>query len=123
MTIISDKIVKAKKQHKCYFCTGIIEAGEKYKHQVNKQDDLFVFKTHINCNELAEKLKWYEDCWEGLSDDSFQESVRNEYHTVKGIPYNASFRKGDKDYVPFKDQLQFIINHHLIEKNNEKVVR
>lgn len=37
--IISDKQVKARKQHKCCFCYGVIEVGEIHNHQVNKIDE------------------------------------------------------------------------------------
>ena len=114
MEIITDKKVKARKEHKCFFCKGIIEAGETYNYQVNKIDDICTIRTHSNCQELAEKLKLFEDCDnEGLSEDSFHDAVGYEYDMLNNIPRNVYFRKGDIGFVPFKDKLQFVINHYL----------
>jgi hypothetical protein len=70
----------ARKEHQCYFCGGIINKGEKYSRQsVENDGSVDDITTHINCNNLAEKLKMYEgfygDYDEGLSSDGFAECI------------------------------------------------
>lgn len=49
-----DKIIKARKQHRCDLCGEIIEAGSDYLLQTLVDGEFCHFKTHKECSEYAE---------------------------------------------------------------------
>ena len=90
-TVIEDRLRKARKEHFCSFCGGKIFRGEQYRDQFNVYDgDAYHWKAHLSCQELANALKMYEDCWydEGLTADNFHEYV-SEYLHSREIPYGS----------------------------------
>lgn len=74
-TIQEPKIVKANKQHKCSFCGGKIVVGERYHVGVLKNDDLYRWKSHLTCDELAVKMNMYDGWGDGVTAEDFQEHV------------------------------------------------
>lgn len=118
-TISYQKEVKANKEHRCNFCCEKIRQGEIYVTSTHKQDGtVYDWKTHKHCYEIADRLKMYEDCDEGLTDEGFQESIHSEYFDLM----LALFEKDDlKKYpdviqqlrnVRFKDKLSYVIRHY-----------
>lgn len=74
MITLKTKIVKARKNHTCNLCGGIIDKEEKYNCQTNVHDGrIYDFKTHVHCSELASEYNMYDDCDEGLTEDDFIE--------------------------------------------------
>lgn len=72
--------VKANKEHRCDFCSEKIAQGETYLKSTHKNDgDVYDWKTHKYCGELATKLKMYDNADEGVTQDFFMESVEVEY--------------------------------------------
>lgn len=71
---------KANKDHKCNYCGGVIKKGEIYEHSVNKIDDIYVWKNHISCSKLVERLEMDGD--EGVTKDDFYEYVSNKYAEI-----------------------------------------
>jgi hypothetical protein len=64
--VLTDKIVKARKDHKCVECRKTINKGEMYRYEVIKNDDLNVFKTCADCNSVREHLVcffYYGEIW------------------------------------------------------------
>ena len=78
---VSHKVVKARKEHRCSFCNGIIEKGERYESSFNiTEGNPHTWKAHISCQKLAEKRNWFHRSDQGyLSDDAFIEFVWNDY--------------------------------------------
>ena len=57
----SSRIVKAKKEHKCFHCNGIIKIGEKYHYAAALYcGDFSTVKSHISCSELLNLALEYE---------------------------------------------------------------
>lgn len=55
--LLSDRIVKAKKQHVCDHCGGAIEAGERYRSIAQIwEGDFGVFRAHCDCERAARHL-------------------------------------------------------------------
>jgi hypothetical protein len=106
-TISEEKKVKAAKEHKCNYCGLKIEKGEMYLTATYKESgNVYVWKSHIECSELAYKLEWFGDNNEGLSAEHFQEGVRVEYERV--CPKNVR----DMEIASFGGKLKYVINHY-----------
>lgn len=113
METIASRKQKAIKDHKCDWCNLPIKKGEVYNYSVYKADnDLYVWKNHISCAEIAEKLKMFEDVWDkGLTGEDFQECIENEYSKLMMIT------DGDDDESPpFEYKLNFVKNKFLEPK-------
>lgn len=47
---------RARKEHRCDLCCGVIEKGERYVHIVSSEDGyIFDKKYHVGCNDLVER--------------------------------------------------------------------
>lgn len=103
MITLDRKIRVAKKEHECDLCGFKIGVGEKYDWQKNVFDgDLYEFKMHLSCLELAQKLNMFEGRDDGLTGDDFAEFVEQEYPaSVSGIK--------------FREVLDFVKNKHNIK--------
>lgn len=82
---------KAIKEHNCSFCGEKIIKGDFYEKSTHKNDgDVYDWKSHKYCSELATRLKMYDDAEDGLTQDSFMEIV--DYHhddlLLKQLPKN-----------------------------------
>lgn len=118
-TISYQKEVKANKEHRCNFCCEKIRQGEIYVTSTHKQDGtVYDWKTHKHCSEIADRLKMYEDCDEGLTDEGFQESIHSEYFDLMLSLFEKDDLKKYPDVVQqlrnvrFKDKLSYVIRHY-----------
>jgi hypothetical protein len=85
METLDSKIRTAKKEHKCDFCGGIINAGEKYDWQKIVSDgELYEWKAHCSCSAIASELDMYERCDNELNANAFQECIDEEYYLGNG---------------------------------------
>jgi hypothetical protein len=77
MEIIKNEIRKAKKDHRCDFCTGTIKKGENYEYQFNKADgDTYEWKSHVKCAKLANYFNMYDELYgDGLGTDEFCDNI------------------------------------------------
>lgn len=99
------KKTKAIKDHVCGFCSFAIERGSIYFNGVYKYDGIYSFKTHIHCEDLAQKLGMYDDCEEGLTGETFREYINDECRKVSPINY---------DKFTFKDRLSMVRMYHNV---------
>ena len=63
---------KAKKQYKCDYCGETIEKGETYDYYKGKYDgSLYVWRSHLACQRVADAIWDYADPDEGMDADLF----------------------------------------------------
>lgn len=117
-TIAYAREYKAIKEHSCDLCGMRISVGEKYMKSTHKFDgDVYDFKTHMYCDKLANQLKMYDDCDEGLTQAIFEEIVYNTYIDlmIKQFPENEINKYSDVIQqlrnVKWKDKLHYVIKH------------
>lgn len=107
MVILSTEIRKARKNHKCNFCGCVIEKGTEY-HATGIVGDghVYTWKSHFRCDELCNKLKMYDHCDEGVTENDFAEYVNDEYFTIiEGLE--------DQPKRSFQERLEIVFNKHL----------
>ena len=127
---ISQKIVKARKEHKCSWCHGIIEAGEEYENYTFKSPDhgIYVRKNHKRCRELADGLDMWMHGWDGLGDDEFAECIQeylqenNWFRDDVDMSVEGSLYKDEKfeDWLDGQDWGSETLKAYEIFKNKEK---
>ncbi len=117
-TISSQKETKAIKIHRCDFCGEKIEVGQGYLKSTHKYDgEVYDWKTHKQCSDLADKLNMYEDADEGVTGDMFQETVSN-FHDdilIEQLPKDEGRKYSDiiqqLRHVRWRDKLFFVMRH------------
>lgn len=77
MECISQKTVKSRKEHKCFWCGQVIPSGTAYERTAIKDGIFFyVCKVHLHCRDITNDLDMFDDFGdEGLSQDGFQASI------------------------------------------------
>lgn len=79
MTVLRDKLVKARKRHKCFVCGLSIWPGETYRHSGNVYDgSAYTIKEHPECARTGAR---YHDsfCEDGYTGESTEEGLRGAY--------------------------------------------
>jgi len=107
--VLKTSTPKARKTHKCMFCGGNIEIGEKYKRDTCVFDGvLYDWVTHNECAKVASELEMYDDCDDGVDEDAFRENI-NEY--VYQNHYDEELGDIAKDWqLPYHDLVKKILN-------------
>lgn len=122
--LIIRKVLKARKMNRCDFCTLPISPGEMYNRDfLRDEDGVGTWKSHINCNALANKLDWFKDRVDGLDSDGFEASVDEYFFDVKhsNIPVKWNYVKPSRVFEikywepSFHYKLQYLINKYLTE--------
>lgn len=110
---------KAVKEHNCSFCGEIIAKGTVYEKSTHKNNgDVYDWKSHKHCSDLASRLKMYDDAEDGLTQDCFMEIVDNHHDDLllKQLPKNdinnysdiiEQFKK-----VKWRDKFWFVIKYY-----------
>lgn len=120
-TLTYQKEVKAIKEHSCNFCGAKINIGEAYMKSSHKNDgDVFDWKTHKYCAEIAERLKMYDDAYEGVTMDDFMETIHCEHDDllIGQLPFDKEQPQKFRDiiqqlrHVKFKDKLWYVIRYY-----------
>jgi hypothetical protein len=113
MKIISQNKRTAIKEHRCDYCAGVINKGDIYQSSFIRFDGVYQWKNHIDCQRIADKLRLFDDCDEGLSEDDFKESIKDRYDYLLEV---HGFHETETDYIKrssFQDQLKFVIENDL----------
>lgn len=87
METISSTEPKAQKIYKCDWCGLDIRKGEKHQSTVIKHETIYNWRNHIRCSEIACKLDMFDYCEDGLSKEAFQETISDEYASIKAIDF------------------------------------
>jgi len=70
--ILDQKNRKARKQHVCSYCVGIIEKGEIYDWcKLKYENTIYEWKAHKDCMFVAGELWQYIDPYDGMDEDQF----------------------------------------------------
>lgn len=105
-TILRDSYQIAKKVHKCNYCGLFISVGEEYNYSVLTYYDFYIWKSHISCRLLTEKLNLFKEAGdEGVTHEFFWESVYQKYVDLTG---NESSQKS------WEEQLNVVKEHYKI---------
>lgn len=117
-TLTYSKEIKAIKEHICDFCASRIVKGDKYMKSTHKYDGMvYDWKTHKHCSEIADRLKMYDDCDEGLTQDIFMDIIHNVHDDllINLIPEEELKKYSDiiqqLRRVKFDDKLGYVIRY------------
>ena len=112
MITVRHKLVKARKEHVCNYCSEKVSVGEHYYNSGHiYEGTAYTWKGHVNCSKLLTELNMEGD--EGVDQDTFVEYVNNAYYDlIKGELVQARV-------TTFKERLDFVISKRIKgEKSN-----
>lgn len=91
----------ARKEHKCMYCGGTINVGEKYERQTNiYEGQIYDWVCHIECQEVTGLLNMFDyDYGEGIDGEQFVEYLRQWLYDKH---YNDETDTYDKGFDPDK---------------------
>lgn len=111
-TILQKERVCRKMTH-CNFCDGVIHVGEKYDFRTIVNDgNIYNWKSHLHCLDIASKLDMFDDDPDGITSESFQESIKDEYAHIMSTKYNDMWESAEYRIPNFEQQLNFVIKEH-----------
>lgn len=106
----------ARKEHKCMWCRGIIEVGEKYERTTHIHDGtLYDWVNHFSCRSLADKLDMWEYADEGVTDSDFYESVNDAYSDIMSNKFNEQWESRDFTMPDFLGKVEFLKQYYNIK--------
>lgn len=106
----------AHKIHKCDWCGGEINIGEKYDRSTCAFDGkLYEWKNHISCRKIASKLEMFDWCDDGVTEDDFRTGIQDEYMHIMSEHHTEEYEAVNFKHPPFLEQLQFVKRHHNIK--------
>lgn len=115
MKVLSKKEPKARKEHVCNWCGGVIEVGEVYDCSFNSYcGDVYTWKNHKRCMSIAHKLNMFENCDEGVNEEDFQTCITQSFTDLKEEKENIIIIYND--LPKFSDQLDYVCNHYNIKQ-------
>lgn len=88
MEVLNECISKARKDHRCEYCGGIIHKGDKYMRQTNVDDVIYTFKCHDICHTLSSYL--CDDYGDGIEVEYWQDMVSDAYRYEFGCDCDFS---------------------------------
>ncbi|TDQ27664.1 hypothetical protein [Tenacibaculum caenipelagi] len=114
METLNSSKPKARKEHRCNFCWGVIPKGEVYESQTNVYEGtIYTWKAHTSCQDIARELKMFEDAGsEGVCDGMFSEYINEEYHLL------TETSKDESVILPkttFQERLEYVKKQRLIK--------
>lgn len=114
-TIIYPTKTKAIKQHQCMFCLQPINKGVAYLKSTHKLDSqIYTWKTHEHCSEIAHKLNMWDDVDEGVDSDTFIEFINSEYNNIMSKTQSEIWESKDFVMPKFNARLSFVMEHHHV---------
>lgn len=104
--VIREEYRKANKKHECDYCLSDIEKGEFYKVSTLKYDDVYRWKSHIECEFLAGEFHrsgLFEDHGNGMNWEDFSECIEEVHNCFVNPRYveGQSFRDRLKEVYSF----------------------
>lgn len=112
-TISNAKLTTAIKEHRCNFCCQPIGTGVKYFKSTHSMDgEIYDWKTHQECSDIANKLQMYDHVDEGVTTDYFIEAIKDEYSKIMSETQNEIYESKSFVVPNFKEQLTVVIKFH-----------
>jgi len=112
--IINDaRVVKARKDHVCNYCGGIIKKGEKHTYGVFKFDYIYQWRNHFKCGELVSTLKMEGDY--GITEEIFYEDICDKFKEIWRGKDESYVKSKEFKSIPFLEKVEFVYEH-VIEK-------
>lgn len=74
MQVICNEERKARKEHRCSFCAGVIAKGEVYQYAKIRGDELYAWKSHKKCEKILAHLH-LDDGGDGITQLDFCDGV------------------------------------------------
>jgi hypothetical protein len=112
-TLLSPTLTRANKTHRCEFCLGEIEKGTKYlKSKYVDGGDIWTWKTHESCANIATELGMYDMADDGLTQELFVECINETYNHIMSETQNELYESKDFVIPKFNERLAFVIAHH-----------
>lgn len=125
-TLQNAKETKAKKEHRCSFCNGAIRAGNIYYKSIHVHDGhIYDWKSHQHCHDLSIHHNMYEDCYEGLSADIFQEYISDIYaklmRQLLGNEFTEDLKLVSRElrHVHIHRKISYVYRMMLIDNKNK----
>lgn len=120
--LIRDSELIAKKDHVCYLCNQVINAGCKYSNAcIALYGEIQTIKTHTECVSIAEHLHSYNNMLPdtGFDHQDFMEKAVAYYTDYKHNPEDSGLYKTSPDLWY---RLQYIVREHTHNLVNELVL-
>lgn len=114
---------KARKQHQCDYCGAAIEKGEVYDYAFCKYDDVYTWKSHIECQYIVDELWEYidpDDC--GVTSDDFH-NVVSEFCRQFVCPKCDKVNLYEYDNVECNDDESYCVHKVYALLKTHKLVR
>lgn len=103
----------AKKRYQCDFCCNHIEPGERYiRRFFNNDGDYYEWKGHIDCEWICVNLDMYRNADDGVTADSFQEEICEQYTNIMRSEYNDVWELETFVIQTFEEKLKFVIDYY-----------
>ena len=114
METLSNTTPKAIKEHQCNYCGEKINKGEKYNSQTNVYDgDIYTWKSHKNCTDIASELRMHDECDEGVTGEDFRESIQYAYQDIMINTDIDYYESKEFKYPTFVEQLKVVCDTKL----------
>lgn len=113
MTELNTSYPTARKEHKCMFCGGTIEVGEKYERATIIYDGhIYDWVNHLECRTVAGRLDMFDnDMGEGIDGEQFvqylQEWLYDHHYNDETDTYDEGF---DPDIMSYHEIVLNIVN-------------
>lgn len=102
MDTLQQTTPKARKEHRCSYCNGIIPKGDTYNYSTHVYEgEIYAWKSHIKCQKVAEELNMFDDLYEGLTEADFAEYINERFCDLQG--------DRDLKLTTFQERLAFVI--------------
>ena len=114
--ITIEKSIKAIKNHKCNYCLQLIEKGSFYNRSTHVfEGNIYDWKSHIHCSEIASKLNMHDYADQGVTSDQFIETIQDEYLEIISRTQEQLYENEYFIYPKFAEQLRFVLDYYKIE--------
>lgn len=111
--------VRSKKTHSCNFCGDKIVEKEIYIKSTHKYDgQVYDWKAHKYCSEIAQTLKMYDDADEGVDQEHFMETISATHDDLLISKFTNDNINHYSDIiqqirkVQFRDKLWYVIRYY-----------
>ena len=110
---------KARKRYVCDYCCAHIEPGELYSYSfIANSGDHYAFRSHTDCEFIANELAEFIDPWDGMTCDDFIQGCRDfcDYFICPKCPFLDEYHECSKDSDFCPHQIANILEKYTVER-------